>query len=105
VTGGGAIWINGVNSGVAIGSITSGMVIGIAVDLTANLIWFRTASNWNAGGTANPATGVGGISISAVAGTLFPTFGGGSTNTQVSTANFGASAFAQSVPSGFSIWG
>jgi hypothetical protein len=103
VNGGGAIWVNGVNTGIGLGSITSGMIVGVAVDLTANLIWFRIspAGNWNAGGTANPATGTGGISISAIAGTLYPTFGGGAVSTQVGTANFGATAFSGAVPSGF----
>ena len=104
VNGGGGIFVNGTNTGTALGTISSGTVVGIAVDLSANLIWFRIApaGNWNAGGTANPATGVGGISISAIAGTsLYPTFGGGTANTQVGTANFGASAFTGAVPSGF----
>lgn len=103
VNGGGAVWVNGVNTGTGLGTISSGTVVGIAVDLTANLIWFRIApaGNWNASGTANPATGTGGISISAIAGTLYPTFGGGAANSQVGTANFGASAFTGTVPSGF----
>jgi hypothetical protein len=103
VNGGGTIFVNGASTGVGIGTVSSGTVVGIAVDLTANLIWFRIApaGNWNAGGTANPATGTGGISISAIAGTLYPTFGGGAANSQVGTANFGASAFTGAVPSGF----
>lgn len=103
VNGGGAVWVNAVSVGVGLGTISSGMVVGIAVDLSAHLIWFRVApaGNWNASGTANPATGVGGISISALAGTLYPTFGGGSATGQVGTANFGASAFTGTPPSGF----
>jgi hypothetical protein len=103
ITGGGAIWVNGSNTGVGLGTISSGTVVGIAVDLAANLIWFRIApaGNWNGSGTANPATGTGGISISAIAGTLYPTFGGGTANSQVGTANFGATAFTGTVPSGF----
>jgi hypothetical protein len=51
-----------------------GNPICVAIDLGAKLAWFRsgTAGNWNGSGTANPATGVGGVSFAAVVGTLFP---------------------------------
>lgn len=53
-------------------SYTTNDVIGIAVDLTNNKIWFRkNTGNWNNSGSANPATNVGGLAISA--GTYFPT--------------------------------
>ena len=97
----GPIQINNSASGSQIGTINPGNVIGVAVDFTAHLIWFRIApsGNWNGSGTANPATGVGGLNISALSGALFPLFTGGSGD--VCTANFGASAFNGSVPSGF----
>jgi len=103
----GAIWINGSNSGSALGS-PAGATVGIAVDLSAGLIWFRLtpSGNWNGSGTANPATGVGGVSLGALTGsTFYPCFGGTFANDKM-TANFGATAFNGSVPSGFaSGWG
>jgi hypothetical protein len=97
----GPIQINNSASGSQIGTINPGNVIGVAVDFTAHLIWFRIApsGNWNGSGTANPATGAGGLNISALSGALFPLFTGGSGD--VCTANFGASAFSGTVPSGF----
>ena len=80
-------------------------VYSMAVDLGANLIWFRvTGGNWNNSGTANPATGTGGVNISAIAtNSLFPyvqnqSLGLGGTSWAF---NFGASGFTYSVPSGF----
>jgi hypothetical protein len=100
----GTIYVNGTSSGITIG--TPSAPICIAVDLTNSRIWFRVgAGNWNNSGTANPATNVGGINIAA----LFPASAAyaavttqNSTNTY--TANFGASAFTQTVPSGFTAW-
>ena len=98
----GSIYINGTHSGSQLG-VVANAVIGIAVDLTAGLIWFRIApaGNWNGSGTANPATGAGGISLGALAGsTLLPLFAAALATEDV-TANFGGSAFTGAVPSGF----
>lgn len=100
----GSVMINGtvIGTGQTYGS---GDMVSVAVDLGAQLIWVRAnAGNWNNSGTANPATGVGGFSISSLnAGPFFP-----ATNlhdsTDDSTANFGATAYAQSVPAGFGNW-
>jgi hypothetical protein len=102
--GGGTININAGFAG-NIGQRVSGDVIGIAVDFAAALIWFRVApsGNWNGSGTANPATGVGGFSISAIAGgALYPNFSTTSTAGEIITGNFGATGFTGTVPSGFS---
>jgi hypothetical protein len=100
----GSIYINGTYSGSTIAAgVISNNIIGIAVDLTAGLIWFRNtpAGNWNGSSTANPATGAGGISLGALAGsTLLPLFAALATSEDV-TANFGGSAFNGAVPSGF----
>jgi len=98
----GNIVLNSSNTGSSLAPRTSGDIIGMAVDLTARLIWFRVAptGNWNGSSTANPATGAGGISISALSGTLFAGAYTG-TSGEVITGNFGASAFSGSVPSGF----
>lgn len=88
-----------------------------AADIPSGLIWFRTnGGNWNNSGSANPATGIGGINFrtgdDGASGTAFgigpgPLFvggnnGGSSGNT--ATINLGTSAFAQAVPSGFTSW-
>lgn len=103
-----SIFVNGV-SVLAFPGITNGSIIGIAVDLTAQLIWFRIApsGNWNNSGTANPATGTGGVSISSISsGALYPIYQVGAATGHSATANFGASAFSGAVPSGFiSGWG
>jgi hypothetical protein len=102
----GAIWFNGSSMGINIGGLGSGTIC-IAIDITGGLFWARNGSgNWNNSGTANPATGVGGINVSA----LFPTNAVFAVVTcqfnqdPLATANFGASAFAQSIPSGFTAW-
>lgn len=102
VIGGGTIYVNGSSFG-SFSPRANGDVIGVAVDLTANLIWYRVApsGNWNISGTANPATGTGGIDISVLSKPLFPIFVLNSTAGQSLTANFGASAFSGAVPSGF----
>jgi len=100
---GGNIWLNNANSGTSLGARSNGDIIGIAVDLAADLIWFRVApsGNWNANGSANPATGVGGLSCSFLSGVLaYPVATFGVVN-DVTTANFGATAFSGTVPSGF----
>jgi hypothetical protein len=86
-----------------------GPIIGVAVDLTANRLWFwnPTAQRWNgaASGTQNPATGTGGYDISYITGAKFPAWSGfNGTNGDVCLANFGASAFQNALPSGFSSW-
>ncbi len=83
-----------------------GDTLSMAANLTAGLAWFRTnAGNWNNDviGNQNPATNTGGISLSAITGPLFPSFELEDTP-YASTANFGATAYAQSVPSGYVNW-
>jgi hypothetical protein len=48
---------------------TAGSVVDVAVDLGGAVIWFRVSGgNWNNSGTANPATGTGGVSLSTMTG-------------------------------------
>ena len=101
----GNIYANGSNLGSLLGVQIAGNYVDVAVDLGARLIWFRGVGGfWNStvSATNNPATGVGGLTIPA--GTMVPfcTFGGtGGVANNVLTANFGASAFAHAVPSGY----
>jgi len=102
----GQIYINGALGPTLGVTIANGNVIGIAVDLAARLIWYRVSpsGNWNGNAANNPATGVGGIDISAVAGgaiPIYPMACFGTTGTRSVTANFGDTAFSGAVPSGF----
>jgi hypothetical protein len=87
---------------VALGSLTAGTVVCIALDIGSNLLWFRfgAAGNWNANASNNPATGVGGVALfgSNVAYRPYTCFGSTSDQT---TANFGDIAFTGAVPSGY----
>lgn len=97
------IYVNGSATVYSLGILSSGTILGIAVDLVNNLIWFRAApsGNWNGNSSANPATATDGASISAiVTGPLYPILTSGTSSDTV-TANFGASAFSGAVPSGF----
>jgi hypothetical protein len=64
-------------------------------------LWTRIDGGfWNGDASANPATGVGGMTLAGTAGqVLYPTVGG--PGTVGLTLNFGATAFAQAVPAGF----
>lgn len=104
VAGDGHVYING--SAVAtIQTWANGDTISIAVDIGGQLIWFRTnAGNWNNNVSNDPATGVGGISISTLnAGPYFAAVGQAAA-TAAGTSDFGATAYAQSVPSGYGNW-
>jgi SPRY domain len=103
----GAYWINGSFGGGYLGgaSVNNGDILSIAVDLAGKLIWFRKApsGNWNGSAGNDPATGVGGISFSGLTAPFFPFVSVGAASEQF-TANFGATTFSGSIPSGFSIW-
>lgn len=88
-------------------SMNNGDIFGVAIDFGAQLIWWRNnnaSTVWNAGGTANPATGVGGQSFAAITGPYFFCFDIPGTATAVATVNPGNS-FNVAAPSGFSAWG
>lgn len=88
---------------------SGGQVIGVAVDLVNNKLWYWSPANarWNGAaiGTQNPATNTGGLDISYITGAKFPGWTGyNATGGDVCNANFGASAFQNPPPSGFSSW-
>jgi hypothetical protein len=106
---GGVVYVNGSTSltiggvpasSINFGAISSGTVICIAIDMAAKLIWFRLGAggNWNNSSSRDPATGAGGVSISSVT-TAYPTLCISGADTII--ANFGSTAFAGAVPSGF----
>jgi hypothetical protein len=88
-------------SATAFGSAWAGpSVVGVAVDLTAGLLWFAIANTWQASG--NPAAGTN-AAFSGLTGAKFPTltlYDNGRTG----TGRFKASDFTYSPPSGFSAW-
>jgi len=63
------ITVNGAMQSQNIGSISNGGITYIALDVGNQLIWFRNGAtgNWNGDGSANPATGTGGISFRPIA--------------------------------------
>jgi hypothetical protein len=89
------------------GAFSSGDTTCVAVDLTNKLAWFRrNGGNWNNDVLANqnPATGTGGINFSGWGIPYYWAFAGTGSNTENLVANFGATAFAQTMPSGFISW-
>jgi hypothetical protein len=98
------VWSNNANTSMNLGSPSVGDVFGVAIDLNAKLAWFRRNNgNWNASGTANPATGTGGATIAGGAFAPVVAFISGAT-TDAMTANFGQSAYSGTPPSGFANW-
>jgi len=107
---------NNALAGTTIFTFASGAVIGIAVNFTAQKLWFTiNGTTWNnaAIGSQNPATNTGGITtiannnpfiVSGVYQTVVPCCGTTGNTTNVVTANFGATAFSYAVPSGFTAW-
>lgn len=105
---GGTVAFN--NSAIStIQTFAQGDVLAMAVDFTGQLVWFRHSNslNWNNNGSADPATGTGGIAFPSApplnAGPYFP-----ATTLEIAadsfTANFGATAYAMTAPSGFGNW-
>jgi hypothetical protein len=102
----GQIAINNTTVLATLGTISNGTVVGIALDLINQQIWFRlgAAGNWNGSSGANPASNTGGFSIAplvAAAQAIFGLFATVSAATPTITANFGDTAFTGTVPAGF----
>jgi len=101
----GVLYINGSYIVRVVSSYNTANVIRIAVDLDAQLIWVAVnAGNWNASAPANPATGTGGQSFSAITGPYYPVVTLNGNTTDSLTANFGASAYNYTPPIGFGNW-
>ena len=97
-------YVDGVSQGNLLGAIPNGTLICVAVDLDNRFIWFRlgAAGNWNGNAGYNPATPSGGVSIAHFTKAFAAYPYAYLTNAgNAITANFGDSAFAGSVPSGF----
>ena len=107
MTGGGGAVCNGASIGTGDG-LANTQTMGIAVDFTALKIWFwnNVTARWNGDILANqnPSNGTGGFSIAALAaGPYFPAMSIYQLNDQF-TANFGATAYLNTAPTGFGNW-
>ncbi len=103
----GGVFSNDASTGLSIGSIsTGGTVVCFAIDLDNDKGWIRNGAggNWlgQVIGSQNPATNTGGGSLSNYSATTMAPFVGFDTIVGGAyTANFGASAFSGTPPSGF----
>lgn len=82
-------------------------LLGIAVDIPDKLIWYQdNGGNWNGNASSNPANGSGdccGVSFASISGPYF--FGITLANaTDSMTANFGATSYAHTPPTGYGNW-
>jgi hypothetical protein len=108
------------NAYVTVGTVSSegqfplaaGDTIGMAINLTQQLVWFYNAQTgkWNNDVIANqnPVGNIGGISIQALIeagyqGIVYPAVSLMTTNDQV-TVNLGASTFVHTQPAGYASW-
>lgn len=84
-----------------------GATICCAIDIDNKKVWWRVnGGNWNNNATFDPGTNTGGFDITTIwtSNNYFvPAIAMVSTNDQF-TFNFGASAYAQTVPTGFGNW-
>lgn len=104
----GIIYNNSTTTGIDIGTVTTSNTYMFAVDLDNDKLWVwnPATSQWNGAviGSQNPATNTGGVSLSSRAGaTMYPAIAVENPGSIV-TANFGASTFVNSTPTGFSTW-
>lgn len=101
----GSVWNGGaaITSGLA--TYTTGAVIGVAYDVTNQLIWYTTdGATWNTGG-GTPAAGTGGISVVSGASNYAMAEVYSSTSPgDVWTLNFGTSTYSYGIPTGFRNW-
>ena len=102
---GGDIWTNGATTGRTIGSAVNGSIVGMAVDLNLEKVWFRYApsGNWN-GQTIdlqNPATNTGGVSCAHMSAKNVGPYVYAFTMSSQIFLNAGTKAFTGAVPVGF----
>lgn len=101
-------WQGPVTGTTTVDTLVTGHTYAMAVDLGARLAWMKdltTAGNWNANGTADPATGVNGASMgpNIAAGNIYVIAGPDNTGDSI-TVNFGATAYVGTPPSGYGNW-
>lgn len=86
--------------------VAAGTVFACAFDLDNRRAWFKSSTtsntNWNANGSADPASNVGGINISGLAGSVYATIW--MRDRMAGRINFGDSSFVYTPPAGFNAW-
>lgn len=91
------------NIGNANGEVRNDTYGQVAVDFGAKLLWIRgqNSDNWNNNALANPATGVGGVSIAALTPPYYFGMSAGGANTQSYVFVSNPDYFYFAVPAGF----
>lgn len=90
------------NAGTAYGATFNTEVIGVAVDLDANKVWFSKSGTWQNSG--DPVAGTNPATSSLYSGVLFPAaMGNNSAQTPSSTITAGP-PFSYTIPTGYSAW-
>jgi hypothetical protein len=99
------LYSNGGNLGSTGITLAASDVVSMAVDIGNQTIWFRqNGGNWNGNVSNDPATNSGGKSFSAYAGAYFAAVNLAVSGPPTITANFGATAYTYTPPSGFGNW-
>lgn len=99
-------WFGGGSGGTMTApAIVATHTYGLALDMDNHAAWVKdltAGGNWNANGTANPATNTNGVTFT-ISGAVFTgsTLGGSGDSV---TFNFGATAYTGTLPSGFGNW-
>lgn len=107
INGDGDVFLNGVSIEPASNPFAINDWVAMAVNITADKLWYKnitTAGTWNANGE-DPTNSSTGIDISGLTGTPFKAMATiGFIAGDVCEANFGATAYQASMPSGYSNW-
>lgn len=100
----GNVYLNGAHI-YTVDGLTAGHITALEIDIPGKLIWFKdvtAAGNWNANGSANPATGVGGLDFSAL--TASPWFICFIAENSMGSATVAFSGFSLAPSVGFLAW-
>lgn len=101
---GGAVQINATTI-TTIQTWAAGNTVCMAIDWGTKLVWFRTdGGNWNNNALADPILEVTGISFSTMNAGPYTVYAGFDISGDSVTGNWGATSFAQTVPTGYSAW-
>ncbi len=84
----------------AAGAYAASDVLSVAVDIDADRVWFAKNGSFS----GDPVAGTGGISVPGIGAPVYPIGGTYAGGVAIQTANFGASAFSYSPPTGFASW-
>jgi hypothetical protein len=99
-SGDGHVYGNGGSSLATLTTLVSGVPIGVYLD-SAGKLYFRNNAGWMGG--ADPSAGTGGVDVSAILTSAIPAVSCNNSTTSF-VANFGAQAFAYSIPTGGTSW-